>query len=198
MRLTFRQLISYVCLYIHRLADNPVCQEAGNQQSDYCKASQSNNVSFSIPQINCSSCSRGKEPSPACHCVYPVTGILTFRSPSFSGFSNNTNFITLQKNLSDLFKDPRYQIESVAIRHIRENAPDHHLLIDLLVFPLGKESFDEMGMDRVITAFSTHTFDPPEIFGPYIFIADPYIPFSGMLKSITLFFNQIRHKIGST
>ncbi|CAA7027477.1 unnamed protein product [Microthlaspi erraticum] len=160
------------------LADNPVCKESGNQQSDFCKASQSNN-SFSIPQINCSSCSHGKEPTPACRCVYPITGTLTFRSPSFSGFSNNTNFIMLQKELADLFKDPKYQMEAVAIRNIKETSPDHHLLIEVLVFPLGKESFDETGMNRVITEFSTHNFDPPSIFGPYIFKADLYIPFSG-------------------
>ncbi|XP_024011808.1 probable leucine-rich repeat receptor-like protein kinase At5g49770 [Eutrema salsugineum] len=160
------------------LADNPLCQEEGNQQNDYCKAIQYN-TSFSTPEIKCSHCGQGKEPSPACHCVYPITGILTFRSPSFSGFSNNTNFIILQKGIADFFKNFSNQVDSVAIRNIRETATDHQLLIDLLVFPLGKETFTEMGMDSVISAFSTHTYKPPPIFGPYIFKANQYIPFSG-------------------
>ncbi|CAH2047391.1 unnamed protein product, partial [Thlaspi arvense] len=160
------------------LTDNPVCQEAGNQQNDYCRANKYN-TSFSAPQIHCSTCGQGKEPNPVCRCVYPVTGILIFRSPSFSGFSNNTNFIMLQQGIADFFKNLSYQVDSVAIRNIRETIPDHQLLIDLLVFPLDKEIFDGMGMNSVISVFSTHAYDPPQIFGPYIFKADQYRPFSG-------------------
>ncbi|CAH2070532.1 unnamed protein product [Thlaspi arvense] len=121
----------------------------------------------------------GKEPNPVCRCVYPVTGILIFRSPSFSGFSNNTNFIMLQQGIAEFFKKLSYQVDYVAIRNIRETIPDHQLLIDLLVFPLDKEIFDGTGMNSVISAFSTHAYDPPGIFGSYIFKADQYRPFSG-------------------
>ncbi|XP_010482269.1 PREDICTED: probable leucine-rich repeat receptor-like protein kinase At5g49770 [Camelina sativa] len=164
------------------LADNPVCQDAANRLSEYCNAVQQK-TSFSAPQINCPRCGQGKEPSPACKCVYPVTGILTFRSPSFSGYTNNTNFNLLQQELEGLFKSPSYPVDSVAIRNIRENPTDHHLLIDILVFPLNKETFNETGMHSVISAFSTHTFTQPPIFGPYIFVADQYTPFSGDSKS---------------
>ncbi|KAL0747979.1 hypothetical protein Bca101_029981 [Brassica carinata] len=160
------------------LADNPVCREAGNQQSDFCKEIQPS-TDFSVPQINCSPCGQGREPSPACRCVYPITGKLIFRSPSFSGFSNNTNFIMLHQGIADFFRDPSYQVDSVAIRNFRETATGHQLLVDLLLFPLDKESFNQTEMNSAISAFSTHTYDPPEIFGPYIFRADQYRPFSG-------------------
>ncbi|KAF3501454.1 hypothetical protein F2Q69_00042834 [Brassica cretica] len=71
-----------------------------------------------------------------------------------------------------------YPVDSVAVRNIRENTTDHQLLIDLLVFPLGRESFNETGMLLVNFAFSNQTYKPPPIFGPYIFIADPYTQFS--------------------
>ncbi|KAL0793896.1 hypothetical protein Bca101_065273 [Brassica carinata] len=160
------------------LADNPVCQEAGNQQSDFCREIQ-HNTDFSVPQIKCSLCRQGREPSPACRCVYPITGTLIFRSPSFSGFSNNTNFIMLQKGIADFFRDPSYQVDSVAIRNFTETATGHQLLVDLLLFPVDKESFNQTEMKSAISAFSTHTWNPPIIFGPYIFRADQYSPFSG-------------------
>ena len=158
-----------------------MCQEAGNQQSDFCRTIQPS-TDFSVPQINCSPCGQGREPSPACVCVYPITGKLIFRSPSFSGFSNNTNFIMLHQGIADFFRDPSYQVDSVAIRNFKETATGHRLLVDLLLFPLNKESFNKTEMNSAISAFSTHTYDPPAIFGPYIFRADQYRPFSGIIE----------------
>ncbi|KAF3567231.1 hypothetical protein DY000_02012698 [Brassica cretica] len=167
------------------LADNPVCREAGNQQRDFCKEIQPS-TDFSVPQINCSPCGQGREPSPACRCVYPITGKFIFRSPSFSGFSNNTNFIMLQQGIEDFFRNPSYQVDSVAIRNFKETATGHQLLVDLLLFPLDKESFIQTEMNSAISAFSTHTYNPPPIFGPYIFRADQYRPFSGGSISINI------------
>ncbi|WZZ13364.1 hypothetical protein YC2023_106453 [Brassica napus] len=167
------------------LADNPVCREAGNQQSDFCKEIQPS-TDFSVPQINCSLCGQDREPSPACRCVYPITGKFIFRSPSFSGFSNNTNFIMLQQGIEDFFRNLSYQMDSVAIRNFKETATGHQLLVDLLLFPLDKESFNQTEMNIAISAFSTHTYNPPPIFGPYIFRADQYRPFSGGSISINI------------
>ena len=71
-------------------------------------------------------------------------------------------------------------MDSVAIRNFKETATGHRLLVDLLLFPLNKESFNKTEMNSAISAFSTHTYDPPAIFGPYIFSADQYRPFSGI------------------
>ena len=172
-----------------------MCQEAGNQQSDFCRTIQ-HNTDFSVPQINCSPCGQGREPSPACRCVYPITGKLIFRSPSFSGFSNNTNFIMLHQGIADFFRDPSYQVDSVAIRNFRETATGHQLLVDLLLFPLDKESFNQTEMNIAISAFSTHTYNPPPIFGPYIFRADQYRPFSGNYLKRQHTHNLTRSKSG--
>jgi Leucine-rich repeat (LRR) protein len=158
------------------LANNPVCLEAGNGPS-YCSAIQ-HNTSFSTLPTNCSPCEPGMEASPTCRCAYPFMGTLYFRSPSFSGLFNSTNFSILQKAIADFFKKFNYPVDSVGVRNIRENPTDHQLLIDLLVFPLGRESFNQTGMSLVGFAFSNQTYKPPPIFGPYIFKADLYKQFS--------------------
>jgi len=162
------------------LANNPVCLEAGNGPS-YCSAIQ-HNTSFSTLPTNCSPCEPGMEASPTCRCAYPFMGTLYFRSPSFSGLFNSTNFSILQKAIADFFKKFNYPVDSVGVRNIRENPTDHQLLIDLLVFPLGRESFNQTGMSLVGFAFSNQTYKPPPIFGPYIFKADLYKQFSGMMN----------------
>ncbi|CAF2124726.1 probable leucine-rich repeat receptor-like protein kinase At5g49770 [Brassica rapa] len=158
------------------LADNPVCQEEGNKPN-YCSEIPPNTSYSTIPPT-CTPCDQGREASPSCRCAHPVIGTLYFRSPSFSGLLNSTNFEILQKSIEDFFKKLSYPVDSVAIRNIRENATDHQLLIDLLVFPLGRESFNESGMSLVNFAFSNQTYKPPHIFGPYVFRANPYNQFS--------------------
>ncbi|WZZ20704.1 hypothetical protein YC2023_122091 [Brassica napus] len=130
------------------------------------------NSFFSPPQL------QTVEASPSCRCAHPFTGTFNFRAPSFSGLFNSTNFEILQKDITGFFNKFSYPVDSVAVRNIRENTTDHQLLIDLLVFPLGRESFNETGMLLVNFAFSNQTYKPPPIFGPYIFIADPYTQFS--------------------
>ncbi|CAN8306747.1 unnamed protein product [Cochlearia groenlandica] len=159
------------------LANNPVCEEGGNKPS-YCSAIQLN-PSFSTMQPTCSPCEKGMRPSPTCHCAFPFTGTFYFRSVSFSGFFNTTNFEILQRSITDFFKKFSYPVDSVGIRNIRENGTDHQLLIDLLVFPLGRERFNQTEMSLVNFAFSNQTYKPPSIYGPYIFRADPYTQFSG-------------------
>ncbi|CAG7881416.1 unnamed protein product, partial [Brassica rapa] len=158
------------------LADNPVCQEEGNKPN-YCSEIPPNTSYSTIPPT-CTPCDQGREASPSCRCAHPVIGTLFFRSPSFSGLLNSTNFEILQKSIEDFFKKSSYPVDSVAVRNIRENATDHQLLIDLLVFPLGRESFNDTGMSLVNFAFSNQTYKPPHIFGPYVFRANPYNQFS--------------------
>ncbi|XP_022554955.2 leucine-rich repeat receptor protein kinase HPCA1 isoform X4 [Brassica napus] len=172
---TLPSLTSLTSLYT-LLADNPVCQELGNRPS-YCSAIQPNTSYSTIPPA-CLPCDQGREASPSCRCAHPIIGTLYFGSPSFSGLFNSTNFEILQKAIADFFKKLSYPVDSVAIRNIRENATDHQLLIDLLVFPLGRESFNESGMSLVNFAFSNQTYKPPPRFGPYIFRANPYNQFS--------------------
>ncbi|XP_010442446.1 PREDICTED: probable leucine-rich repeat receptor-like protein kinase At5g49770 [Camelina sativa] len=157
------------------LAENEVCEDEANRLSVYCSGDQKNS-SFSTLPTNCRrDCDKGRKASPStCRCAYPFTGTLTFRSPSFSGYSNNSNFQSLQQSLEEFLKDPIYLGASVAISNIRETPLDYHLLIELLVFPFENERFTDSGMSLVGFAFSNQTYKPPPVFGPYVFNANPY------------------------
>ncbi|KAL9813782.1 putative protein kinase RLK-Pelle-LRR-VIII-1 family [Arabidopsis thaliana] len=160
------------------LANNPVCPEVGNPPNEYCIEVE-HNSSYSSPKNTCGRCSgEDREPIPTtCRCVYPITGTLTFRSPSFSGYSNNDTFENLRLNLTGFFENRNYTVDSVAIRNIREDEDDHYLLIDLSLFPYKQDRFNETGMDSVISRFSTQTYKPFNTFGPYIFKANKYNKF---------------------
>ncbi|XP_023642310.1 probable leucine-rich repeat receptor-like protein kinase At5g49770 [Capsella rubella] len=161
------------------LANNPVCPEVENPPDEYCIVVKQNS-SYSSPRRSCRDCGEDREPNPdTCHCVYPATGVLTFRSPSFTGFSDSSAFNNLWVNLTDFFTKSSYKVESVAIGNIREDETDHHLLVNLLFFPLGKDRFNETGMNNVISKFSMQSYKPPERFGPYIFEANKYDEFPG-------------------
>ncbi|XP_010482273.1 PREDICTED: probable leucine-rich repeat receptor-like protein kinase At5g49770 isoform X2 [Camelina sativa] len=157
------------------LAENEVCDDEANRHSGYCSGDQKNS-SFSTLPTNCRrGCDKGRIASPStCRCAYPFTGTLTFRSPSFSGYSNNSNFLSLQQSLEEFLKDPIYMGASVAISNIRETPLDYHLLIELLVFPFKNERFTDDAMSRVGFEFSNQTYKPPPVFGPYVFNANPY------------------------
>lgn len=163
------------------MADNPVCPEVGIRPDEYCTVVKQNST-FSYPKIECPHCGQDRDPRPSCVCVYPAKGTLIFRSPSFSDYSEDQTFFMLWQSLSRFFIYRNYPVESVAIRNIREDETDHHLLIDLLIFPDGKDSFNRTGMGIIISRFSNQTYKPDEVFGPYVFLAAQYKPFEGIMK----------------
>lgn len=118
-----------------------------------------------------------------CSCAYPAKGILTFRSPSFSVYTNPTNFDLLWRNLTGFFKTDN-MVGSVGFKNIREDETDHYLRMDLVIFPYDKERFTETEMITVISKFSTQTYKPPEMFGPYVFQANMYNWYPGMIKPV--------------
>jgi len=161
-----------------------VCQDPANQLSGYCNAVQPNSTFSTLTKCG-NHCGKGKEPNQGCHCVYPLTGVFTLRSPSFSGFSNNSNFLKFGESLMTFFKNGKYPVDSVAMRNISENPTDYHLLINLLIFPSGRDRFNQTEMDSINSAFTIQDYKPPPRFGPYIFVADQYKTFSGMMKRNT-------------
>ncbi|XP_020870002.1 probable leucine-rich repeat receptor-like protein kinase At5g49770 isoform X2 [Arabidopsis lyrata subsp. lyrata] len=166
------------------LADNQVCQDPANQHSEYCSAVQASSTFSTIPKDCGHHCSKGREPNQGCHCVYPLTGVFTLRSPSFSGFSNNSTFIQFGESLTAFFKNGKYPVDSVAMSNISENPTDYHLLIDLTIFPLGDDRFNQTGMDSINSVFTIQAYKPPPRFGPYIFVADQYKTFSVSMSVI--------------
>ncbi|KAF3507967.1 hypothetical protein F2Q69_00000367 [Brassica cretica] len=54
------------------------------------------------------------------------------------------------------------------------NQSDHQLMVDIHIFPLGREGFTHTTLALVTFAFSNQDYKPPPIFGSYFFRANTY------------------------
>ncbi|XP_010930348.3 leucine-rich repeat receptor protein kinase HPCA1 [Elaeis guineensis] len=154
------------------LVGNPICNQGGTDLQ-YCKISRQSTPPYSTPQ-NCIPipCPSNENLSPNCHCAYPYTGTLYFRSPSFSDLGNATIFQILEDALkSSLLK--QLPVDSVSLQNPFVDA-DNNLEMTLQVFPGGKDRFNEIDVSTLGFILSNQTFKPPSIFGPYYFIGEGY------------------------
>ncbi|EHA8589336.1 putative leucine-rich repeat receptor-like protein kinase [Cocos nucifera] len=154
------------------LVGNPICNQGGTDLQ-YCKISQQSTPPYSTPE-NCVPipCASNENLSPNCHCAYPYTGTLYFRSYSFSGLGNATIYQTLDDALkSSLLK--QLPVDSVSLQNPFVDS-DNNLEITVQVFPGGRDRFNEIDVSTLGSIFSNQTFNPPSMFGPYYFIAQDY------------------------
>ncbi|KAK7387637.1 hypothetical protein VNO78_22424 [Psophocarpus tetragonolobus] len=168
------------------LKDNPICQESDKiQTSSYCFPSQPN-VSYSTPPNNCQpgACSSEQIPSPNCICSYPYTGILAFRSPSFSDLENKTHYLMLEEFLMRSFKSHFVSVDSVSLSNPTKDSTQY-LKLNLQVFPSGQDHFNRTGISSTGFLLSNQTFKPPKDFGPFYFLADKYDHFGNSGFSVS-------------
>jgi hypothetical protein len=130
--------------------------------------------------VNCGNakCPQDQKLSPqSCQCAYPFEGTLYFRAPSFRELSDANKFHSLEMSLwSKLGLNPG----SVDLENPFFNIDDY-LQIQLALFPSTGTSFNRSEILRIGFDLSNQTYKPPTEFGPYYFIAAPYI-FRGNLN----------------
>ncbi|KAI9176858.1 hypothetical protein LWI28_007923 [Acer negundo] len=162
------------------LVDNPICQESTDQPKDYCTASERGST-YTTPPKNCvpTSCSSDHISSPNCMCAYPYTGILHFRAPSFSGVGNVTYYQNLEQTILEKFQSVKLPVDSVSLSNPRKSQSQYLFEISLAVFPLGQDSFNRTGISRIGFVLSNQTYKPPKEFGPFVFMGDGYLHFTG-------------------
>jgi hypothetical protein len=80
------------------------------------------------------------------------------------------------------FKESRLPVDSVSLRNPIKDSSTMNLNLSLDVFPSGRDRFNRTGILNIGSLFSDQTFKPPEGFGPYYFLADPYGNFGGNLE----------------
>lgn len=176
--------LSCVSVKFCRLADNPICQETAVTKS-YCTVSQPNS-SYATPPNNCvpASCFAKQHSSPNCKCAFPYTGLLVFRAPSFSDLGNITYFSVLEKSLMNSFKSHQFPVDSVHLSQPRKDL-SQYLDLNLQVFPFGQDRFNRTAILSIGFMLSNQTFKPPAQFGPFFFIGDTYLHFTGSLITDT-------------
>lgn len=141
---------------------------------DFCKLQQQTSQSYSTSVANCAkkSCASGQKLNPqSCECAYPYEGILYFRGPSFRELSNATIFHSLEMSL---WVKLELTPGSVALDNPYFNSDDY-LQVQMGLFPSDGKHFSRTEIQRLGFAFSNQTYKPPNEFGPYYFIAFPYL-----------------------
>ncbi|KAJ6942378.1 hypothetical protein NC652_008257 [Populus alba x Populus x berolinensis] len=163
------------------LQTNPICRETGVTKS-YCTVSQPNS-SYATPPNNCvpASCFATQHSSPTVKCAFPYTGLLVFRAPSFSDLGNITYFSVLEKSLMNSFKSHQFPVDSVRLSQPRKDL-SQYLDLNLQVFPFGQDRFNRTAISSIGFMLSSLTFKPPAQFGPFFFIGDTYLHFTGEVR----------------
>ncbi|XP_059445078.1 leucine-rich repeat receptor protein kinase HPCA1-like isoform X1 [Corylus avellana] len=162
------------------LVDNPVCNKLDATKS-YCAVSQSNTPPYLTPPNSCvpAQCTSKQISSPNCKCAYPYSGTLVFRAPSFSDLENSSYYIALQSSLMQCFQNFSLPVDSVSLNNpIKDSTKNLELSLEL--FSSGQDRFNRTGISIIGSLLSGQTFKPPQGFGPYYFLADPYGYYAGI------------------
>ncbi|KAJ6928129.1 leucine-rich repeat receptor-like protein kinase [Populus alba x Populus x berolinensis] len=165
------------------LLGNPFCQKMPS--SEQCIVPQQPNSSYATPTENCvaRSCNAQQLLSPNCNCANPITGILHFRSFSFSDFQNGSYYTPLQAAVMASFKSDQLPVDSISLSVPWKDAYDY-LEVRLDVFPSGVSFFNRTGFSVITSQLNNVTFVIlPEAFGPFFFTLNTDNYFTGSNKS---------------
>ncbi|XP_052172513.1 leucine-rich repeat receptor protein kinase HPCA1 isoform X1 [Diospyros lotus] len=155
------------------LIGNPVCSSnIALANTNYCQLQQQPRPYSTRANCGGKSCSPGQSLNPqSCDCAFPYEGTMYFRGPSFRELSNATLFHSFEMNLwVKLGLTPG----SVSLQNPFFDTDDY-LQLSLQLFPSPGQYFNRSEILRLGFAFSNQTYKPPHEFGPYFFIASPYI-----------------------
>lgn len=166
---------------IRRLVGNPVCSDPEFSNRFFCSLQQDNLITYttSVTQCGSTSCSSDQSLDPAtCSCAYPYTGKMVFRAPSFTDLSGSTNFQQLE---TSLWEELGLSPHAVLLSDVHLNSDDY-LQVQVSLFPSTGASFNQSELINLGSDLSKQIYKPPQIFGPYYFIADQYTSFPAGIK----------------
>ncbi|KAG2592523.1 hypothetical protein PVAP13_5NG557500 [Panicum virgatum] len=159
------------------LVGNPVCLDSEFSSSRFCSIQQDSIIPYvtNITKCGSTSCSSDQSLDPAnCGCAYPYMGTIFFRSPLFADLTNNDHFQQLE---TSLWTELGLQAGSVFLSDVRFTSDDY-LQVKVRMFPSSGTSFNVLEVTRIGFDLSNQTYKPPQGFGPYFFVADPYAHFA--------------------
>ncbi|XP_022682470.1 probable leucine-rich repeat receptor-like protein kinase At5g49770 [Setaria italica] len=159
------------------LVGNPVCLDAEFSGSHFCSIQQDSIIPYvtSVTKCGSTSCSSDQSLDPAnCGCAYPYMGAILFRSPLFADLTNNEHFQQLE---TSLWTELGLRPGSVFLSDVLFTSDDY-LQVKVRMFPSTGTSFNLSEVTRIGFDLSNQTYKPPQGFGPYYFVADPYVHFA--------------------
>ncbi|CAL9111445.1 unnamed protein product [Musa textilis] len=158
------------------LVGNPVCEWLS--ATKFCSLRQKRAIPYSTSLADCAAnwCPQDQSPNPgSCKCAYPYEGVMFFRAPRFRDVTNSTLFQSLESSLWEKLDLPP---GSVFLQKPFFDS-DSYLQVQVKIFPSSGMYFNRSEILQIGFKLSNQTYKPPEIFGPYYFIASRY-PFPGV------------------
>ncbi|TVU19944.1 hypothetical protein EJB05_36127 [Eragrostis curvula] len=166
------------------LVGNPVCVDPDFAGRSFCSVQQENLIAYTTSLAKCAStaqCSNDQSQNPAnCGCAYPYTGKMVFRAPFFTDLTNSDTFQQLETSFTTQLA---LRDGSAYLSDIHFNS-DNYLQVQVKLFPSSGMTFNTSELIRIGFDLSNQTFKPPSNYGPYYFIADPYLPLSGAAPGV--------------
>jgi hypothetical protein len=100
---------------------------------------------------------------------------MIFRAALFKDSSDSVMFQQLE---TSLWTQLNLRAGAVELSDIHFNS-DSYLQVQLELFPPSGTTFNKSQVSFIGSLFSNQIYKPPSKFGPYFFIGDKYLPFSG-------------------
>lgn len=165
---------------VHRLLNNPACFDESLSGGPFCSVQQPNVIPYRTSMDKCAlttRCPSDQNQNPVnCGCAFAYSGKMIFRAALFKDSSDSVMFQQLE---TSLWTQLNLRAGAVELSDIHFNR-DSYLQVQVELFPSSRTSFNHSELIVIGFLLSNHTYKQPEKFGPYIFIANKYIPFLGI------------------
>ncbi|KAM0846006.1 hypothetical protein ACQ4PT_055970 [Festuca glaucescens] len=159
------------------LLNNPACFDESLSGGPFCSVQQPNVIPYRTSMDKCAlttRCPSGQNQNPAnCGCAFAYSGKMIFRAALFK---DSTDSVMFQQLETSLWTQLNLRAGAVALSDVHFNS-DNYLQVKVELFPSSRTSFNHSELIVIGFLLSNHTYKQPEKFGPYIFIADKYLPF---------------------
>nr|XP_051219708.1 leucine-rich repeat receptor protein kinase HPCA1-like [Lolium perenne] len=159
------------------LLNNPACFDESLSGGPFCSVQQPNVIAYRTSMDKCAlttRCPSDQNQNPVnCGCAFAYSGKMIFRAALFKDSSDSVMFQQLEMSL---WTQLNLRAGAVELSDVHFNS-DSYLQVQVELFPSSRTSFNHSELIIIGFLLSNHTYKQPEKFGPYIFIADKYIPF---------------------
>jgi hypothetical protein len=159
------------------LIGNPACQVEALKNGLFCTIQNQNVATYRTSMDKCNGangCPSSQNQNPAtCGCAYAYSGKMVFRAPFFKDLTDSETFQELE---TSLWTKLNLRAGAVYLNDVHFN-DDDYLQVQVQLFPSSGTLFNMSQVTTIGGLLSNQIFKPPAKFGPYFFIADPYVPF---------------------
>ncbi|XP_047066338.1 leucine-rich repeat receptor protein kinase HPCA1-like [Lolium rigidum] len=159
------------------LLNNPACFDESLSGGPFCSVQQPNVIPYRTSMDKCAlttTCPSDQNQNPAnCDCAFAYSGKMIFRAALFK---DSTDSIMFQQLETSLWTQLNLRAGAVELSDVHFNS-DGYLQVQVELFPSSRTNFNHSELIVIGFLLSNHTYKQPAKFGPYIFIADKYIPF---------------------